>query len=147
MQRIDCALREVRDSDGSFFYDFQADPEAAAMAGVVPRDRDAFERNFPGMITNAAITWRTIVVGDAVAGCVMSRTTEGGQREVGYWVARQFWAGGVATASLAAFLAIESARPIQALVAVHNVGSARVLEKNGFTLRGEEDGFKVFKLD
>jgi len=60
------------------------------------------------------------------------------EREVGYWIGREFWGKGIATRALSQFLEIEKTRPLCAYVAKHNVGSRRVLEKCGFILTGED---------
>ncbi len=74
---------------------------------------------------------RTIVVGGEVAGNVVS-WVQAGSRLVGYWVGREFWGRGIATAALALFLDEVTERPLHAYVATSNVGSIRVLEKCGF---------------
>ncbi|MBP8242640.1 MAG: GNAT family N-acetyltransferase, partial [Thermoflexales bacterium] len=61
-----------------------------------------------------------------------------GQREVGYWLGREFWGKGIATRALEAFLAIDTTRPLHAFVVHHNLGSIRVLEKCGF-VRAAQD--------
>lgn len=139
-------IREVVDSDVPFFYEFQSDPESAAMATFTPRPLDAVEERWRSIMADDQVTARTILVAGEVAGCVMAWTAQDGQREVGYWLGRQFWGRGVATASLADFVAIEPHRPLQARVSPRNFGSARVLEKNGFAYEGQADGFNVFAL-
>ena len=79
---------------------------------------------------------QAIVVGGQVAGNVVSFTL-GGERLVGYWLGREFWGQGIATRALAAYLALETARPLHARVAKANVASRRVLEKCGFRVAGE----------
>ena len=79
---------------------------------------------------------RTVLADGDVAGNVVS-FVQGGEREVGYWIGREFWGRGVASRALAAFLRIEKQRPLTAHVAKHNVASRRVLEKCGFRLCGE----------
>ena len=78
-----------------------------------------------------AILWK-----GGIAGNVLSWP---GTRErlVGYWIGRDYWGRGVATAALAAFLAELSERPLHARVATANLGSIRVLEKCGFERVGE----------
>ena len=61
-----------------------------------------------------------------------------GKREVGYWIAKQFWGQGIATSALHSFLQIENERPLYARVAAHNIGSRRVLEKCGFEKTGKQ---------
>jgi Acetyltransferase (GNAT) domain len=55
-----------------------------------------------------------------------------GRLLVGYWVGREFWGRGLATAALAELVAEIPERPLHAWVASSNVGSIRVLEKCGF---------------
>ena len=58
---------------------------------------------------------------------------------IGYWIGRDFWGRGIATAALAAFIAQVKERPLHAFVATHNVGSIRVLEKCEFKPSPEHD--------
>jgi RimJ/RimL family protein N-acetyltransferase len=74
---------------------------------------------------------QTVVLDDQVAGNVLSWEQDG-KRLVGYWIGRRYWGRGVATRALALLLERVPVRPIYAEVAVHNVGSIRVLEKCGF---------------
>ncbi len=63
------------------------------------------------------------------------------RREVGYWLGREYWGRGHATAALALFLTEARERPLFAHVAAHNRGGARVLAKCGFVLLASaEDG-------
>jgi [ribosomal protein S5]-alanine N-acetyltransferase len=60
--------------------------------------------------------------------------------EIGYWLARDYWGQGIMTDALRAyvryaFLELQLQR-LTAHVFEFNVGSARVLEKNGFKLEG-----------
>lgn len=138
-------LREVRESDIEFFYEYQADPEAAAMAAFTPRDRAGAEARWREIMANEEIAARTIVVGQSVAGHVVSWKADG-HREVGYWIGRDFWGRGIATAALRDFLSMVTDRPLEAWVAPHNMGSIRVLEKNGFSFDRDEDSYKVFRI-
>jgi RimJ/RimL family protein N-acetyltransferase len=72
-----------------------------------------------------------------VAGSVLSFVRDG-QRQVGYWIAREHWGKGVATAALTQLLGEVCERPLFARVAAGNHGSLRVLEKCGFQSVGEE---------
>jgi len=58
---------------------------------------------------------------------------------VSYWIGREFWGRGVATAALAALVAEIKERPLHAFVPEHNVGSIRVLEKCEFVPSPEHD--------
>lgn len=131
-------LRPVADADLEAFYEHQADPEAVRMAALAPRERESHLAHWRTVLADATVLARTIAVDGAVAGHVVSFVRDGvGDREVGYWVAREHWGRGVATAALAAFLSEETRRPLVAHVATHNVGSRRVLEKCGFVVAAE----------
>ena len=62
---------------------------------------------------------------------------ESGQEMLGYWIGREHWGRGVATAALAAFVAEVTERPLFAHVVNSNAGSIRVLEKCGFRRTGD----------
>jgi RimJ/RimL family protein N-acetyltransferase len=51
---------------------------------------------------------------------------------VGYWIGKEYWGRGIATAALQEFLTHLKMRPLHAYVAKHNKASIRVLEKCGF---------------
>jgi RimJ/RimL family protein N-acetyltransferase len=61
--------------------------------------------------------------------------------QVTYWVDREFWGRGIATAALAQFLTLYRVRPVYASAAADNPGSLRVLEKCGFVRQGMEKSF------
>jgi RimJ/RimL family protein N-acetyltransferase len=127
------AIRETIDADLGRLFEFQADPEASAMAAFPSRDMPAFlERQARIRADPSAIT-RTIVAGARVVGSIGSWEVEG-DRAVGFWIGRDHWGNGYATAALRALLDIDLHRPIFAHVADHNIGSRRVLEKCGFVL-------------
>ena len=138
-------LREVRASDIESFYLQQADPESAAMAAFTSRDRATSFARWSEIMANPEITARAIVVGDKVAGHVVS-WEDAGHRELGYWVGREFWGRGVGTAAVGQFLELVTERPLEAWVAPTNIGSMRVLEKNGFAFDRDEEGYRVFRL-
>ena len=60
--------------------------------------------------------------------------------EIGYWLARPFWSQGIMTDAVRAYVEYAFSelqlRKLTAHVLEFNVGSARVLEKNGFKLEG-----------
>ena len=66
-----------------------------------------------------------------------------GEREVGYWVGKEYWGKGIATQALAEFLNQVKTHPLVAHVAKHNVASRRVLEKCGFTFIKEDKYYNV----
>ncbi len=139
-------LRPVIKSDLPTLFEQQADPVSSKLAGVPSRDKEAFDAHWAKILSDAETTLRTIALGDEVVGCVLS-FHRNGVREVGYWLGRAHWGKGIASVALARFLTIELRRPLFGGVVQHNPASVRVLEKNGFRLEGEEDGFLILKLE
>jgi RimJ/RimL family protein N-acetyltransferase len=137
-------LREVEDADLELFFAHQQDVEAIRMAAYTaedPGDRAAFDGHWQRIRASEDITVRTILVGGAVAGHVASYVdADVGEPEVTYWIGREHWGRGVATAALEAFLAVVGTRPLFARAAKDNVASRRVLEKCGFAVVGESRG-------
>ncbi len=124
-------LRGVEDQDLDVFFDHQVDPKATEMAAFPARDKDQFTAHWAKIRADDTTVVRTIVADGRVAGNIGS-WQQNGQRLLGYWVGREHWGRGVATAALARFVDEVSTRPLHAHVAVHNIGSIRVLEKCGF---------------
>ena len=140
-------LRPVEPADLPILFEHQRDPAGIAMAGVGGRDRQAFDDHWAKILADEDSLIRTIVAKGEVAGHVLSFERDG-RREVGYWVARDHWGRGVATAALVAFLGEEKLRPLYAGVLPANLGSLRVLEKCGFAVIDEDDdGLVVLRLD
>ena len=139
------ALREVSPDDLPVLFEHQRDPAATAMAGFPARDRAAFTAHWERILADPGVLARAVVAGGRPAGNVVSSDHEG-RRGVG-WIGREFWSAGVATAALAAFLDLETARPLYAGVARWNAGSLRVLEKCGFAVCGEEGDEVTLRLD
>jgi len=128
------SLRAVEEADVDIFYEHQADAGASAMAAFAARDRAAhFDHWSRNVLSNRGGVVRTVLVDGVVAGNVVSWVDADIGRLLGYWIGREFWGRGVATEALRLYLAEASDRPIHAFVALHNVGSQRVLDKNGFT--------------
>ena len=131
-------LREAVDSDLPIFFEHQRDPEAVRMAAFPSRDHDAFMTHWAKLRREPSNIIRTIVCDGQVAGNIGSWIAEE-RRLIGYWIGREFWGRGVATAAVAAFVAEVGERPLHAFVAEHNVGSIRVLEKCEFVPCAEHD--------
>ena len=130
-------LRDVDEGDLPVFYEQQRDEDALRMAAFPARDWDAFLAHWrTKVLADQSNRKKTIVVNGEVAGNILS-WDHGGMRLVGYWIGREYWGRGVATAALSEFLEHETTRPLYAHVAVHNLGSIRVLEKCGFCRIGE----------
>lgn len=140
-------LRPVEPPDLPILFEHQRDPASVALAGVGGRDRAAFDEHWERIQSDDAVLVRTVVVDGAVAGHVLSFERDG-RREVGYWLGRDHWGRGVATAALVAFLGEERTRPLHAGVLPANGASLRVLEKAGFAVCGEDDdGLVLLRLD
>jgi RimJ/RimL family protein N-acetyltransferase len=125
------ALRETIDADLDTLFEFQANPEASAMAAFPSRDFPAFVEHEAKIKADPSAIKRTIVADAGVVGWIGSWEVED-EREVGFWIGREHWGNGYATAALRAFLDVDLHRPLHAHVADHNVGSRRVLENCGF---------------
>ncbi|MBV9789438.1 MAG: GNAT family N-acetyltransferase [Chloroflexi bacterium] len=130
-------LRDVTEADLPIFFEFQLDPEASQMAAFPSRERDAFMAHWRKLLVNSTITKQTILYNGKVAGDIGSWEQDG-QTEVSYWIGKPYWGQGLASAALAALLDRVKTRPLYAHVVKHNHGSLRVLQKNGFTIIGEE---------
>lgn len=131
-------LRDVRPSDIVVFYEFQADPVGAEMAGVPIRERAAHEAHWDKIQRDPATVNRTILDGDVVVGDIASFVIDD-QRQLGYRVGREYWNRGIASRAVQLFVAeVELRRPLFADVAEHNLGSLRVLDKAAFTVIGKQ---------
>src|SRR5262249_14493566 len=136
-------LREVLADDLLVFYQHQLDPEASWMAAFTPpnpADRRAFLTRWARALRGRAVTARTVLVDERIAGTVLGHD-EDGRPEGSYWIGREVWDRGVATAALAAFLTELTVRPVYAGAAKDTAGSLRVLAKCGFQVVGEDRGF------
>lgn len=130
-------LRDVIESDLPIFFEQQLDPVANQMAAFPARDREAFMAHWTKILADETNILKTILFDGQVAGNIVS-WQQSGEREVGYWLGREYWGKGIATQALSAFLDHLKTRPLYAHVAKHNRVSIRVLEKCGFTITGEE---------
>ncbi|HSI13769.1 MAG TPA: GNAT family N-acetyltransferase [Chthoniobacter sp.] len=138
------SLRHVMEDDLPIFFEQQSDPEAIHMAAFTPRDpgdRPAFLARWHRWLADPTIIARTIVLDGGIVGYVMSYE-EDGKPEVTYWLGRYYWGQGLATRALSAFLQQGNpARPIFARCAQDHSASARILEKCGFAVISESQGF------
>ena len=125
--------RDLPDAYLKIFFTQENDPEASLMAAYPSKNEAAFfahwKKKVPGNV-------QTILFNQSVAGSIESWELEG-KRLVGYWIGREYWGKGIATAALQKFLTLEKRRPLYAYVANHNKGSMRVLEKCGFRILGQ----------
>ncbi|MGZ9221640.1 MAG: GNAT family N-acetyltransferase [Anaerolineales bacterium] len=136
----DVLIRDVTESDLPIFFEQQLDPDATEMAAFPARERAAFMAHWARIMADDSVMLKTILFEGQVAGNILS-FVQSGEREVGYWIGKEYWSKGIATRALAAFLDHVQTRPLYAHVAKHNIGSRRVLEKCGFIIVGEDKGF------
>lgn len=130
-------LRDVIESDLPIFFEHQRDELSIQMTGFPPRDKEAFDTHWKKVMANKTNMIQVVLYDGQVVGQMLCFEVEG-EKEVGYWLGREFWGKGIATEALKQFLGLITARPLNAHVAKQNIGSRRVLEKCGFVVVGEE---------
>jgi RimJ/RimL family protein N-acetyltransferase len=109
----------------------------AAFTRADPADRAAFDAHYQRVRSDPDNTNQAIEEDGALAGMIASFTVEG-DRELTYWIDPARWGRGIATRAVQAFIRHETQRPLFARAAAHNVGSTKVLLRNGFKRIGEE---------
>lgn len=136
-------LKQTEQSDLELLFQFQLDEEAIFLAAFTPKDstdKKAYFEKFIRLLADPAINNQTILVDENVVGSI-AKFEIAGDAEITYWIDRNFWGKGIATAALKNFLTIENSRPIFGRAAFDNVGSQKVLEKCGFVKIGTDKGF------
>lgn len=136
-------LRKTAPEDLAVFFEQQRDPAANFMAAFTsknPYDRETFDAHWAKIMADPAIAIQTILYGASIAGYVLHHSWFG-EPEVTYWLGREYWGKGIASAALAEFLRIQMLRPLYGRAAKDNTASLRVLEKCGFVVIGQERGF------
>lgn len=131
------SLRDVQVSDLPVFFEQQCDPESTRMAGFPARTYDEFMAHWAKSMADETTILKTIVFDGNVAGNIVC-WEQPGERKVGYWLGKEYWGKGFASAALAQFLGHVKYRPLYARVAKRNVASIRVLQKCGFRITGED---------
>jgi len=136
-------LRALTDQDLDALFRWESDPAAARMAAFTrpdPTDRAAFDAHYQRVLSDPENWTRAIDQDGVFAGMIASFTLEG-DRELTYWVDPSRWGRGVASEAVRLFIPAEPRRPLYARAAEHNLGSRRVLERNGFVKIGEEQSW------
>lgn len=136
-------LRPVGEADLPALFEQQRDPTAHRMAAFTswdPEDRDAFVARWRRILSDPEVLSRVVLADGIVVGTI-ARYLREGQPEVTYWIGREHWGKGFASAALRAFLEEVPERPLFAAAAADNVASIRVLEKCGFRTTGRERSF------
>lgn len=138
------ALRDVVKDDLPILFEQQLDPEANNMAAITsknPADMDAFLAHWTKILADKTVIVKTITADKKIIGTVGSFHMFG-QHQVTYWIGKNYWGNGFATAALSKFLQeVVTTRPIYGRAARDNTASIRVMEKCGFILVGYEKNF------
>jgi RimJ/RimL family protein N-acetyltransferase len=140
---MNAQLREVRQADLAIFSEQQRDPEANHMAAFTtknPDDKNVFDTHWTKILADGNNVNKTIVFEEQVAGHVSSFIMFG-EQEVSYWLGKEFWGKGIATAALTKSLEHITTRPLYARAVKDNLASIRVLEKCGFQISGYNKDF------
>lgn len=130
----DVALRVVETEDLDLFFLHQTDAVANQVAAFGSKDwhdKSAFESRWKRILSDSNIVCRCVTVNSRVAGYV-AHFEQMEKPSISYWIGRPFWGKGVATAAVQQFIQIVNVRPLFARVAISNLGSIKVLTKNGF---------------
>lgn len=144
---LGAVLREATDADLEALFVHQADPSVKAMADHPGREREAFFVHMRTKVLGQPNSILQIIdVGGVVTGNVVSWLHEG-QWNLGYVLGPAWWGKGLASWAVERFLGTMRKRPLFADVARHNVGSQRVLEKNGFVRVGEHSNGIDYRLE
>jgi len=140
-------LRPTIETDLSILFQQQLNPDAIAMSAYPSKDRGEFMRHWEGILKNKNVITRTIVYKEKIAGHVLCWKEGKYEQRIGYWIGKEFWRRGIASAAVNELLSLVKIRPLFAEVANHNIGSRRVLEKNGFELFSEGAKISMYKLE
>ena len=128
------ALRGIALTDLETIFEFERDPASVWMAAFTPddpNDREQFDAHWDRILANPAVIMKAIEADGALVGTIGSFVMDG-DREVTYWIGREHWGRGYASAALALLLDEITERPLWARAVDDNAGSLRVLEKSGF---------------
>ncbi len=140
---MNISLRKSITSDLEVFFLNQTDSEANFMAAFTsenPNDKEAYMEKWNRLMKDDTVHMQSILLGDKIIGCVI-KFMMFGEAEITYAVSKEYWGKGMTSLALGQFLEIEKTRPIHGRVAFDNIGSQRVMEKNGFIKIGKDKGF------
>lgn len=135
-------LRRTVASDIPTLYAFESDELANQLAGTKPRSLKAFQARWDEILADpngsaTGVMPRAILVDGVLAGAINIWPHEG-KPNIGYWIGRENWGRGIASAALNLMLTECSARPLFASAAAENRPSLRVLEKAGFIVESRQ---------
>ena len=140
-------LRAVIETDLPILFQQQLEPEAVVISAYPAKDRGEFMRHWEGILKNKNVTARTIVYKEKIAGHIICWKEGKYEQRIGYWIGKEFWRRGIASAAVAEMLVLVNIRPLFAEVANHNTASKRVLEKNGFERLDDGGKISMWRLD
>lgn len=147
-------LRPFHPSDVSAWFDYLSDPEVTRLTSYDIKSDKAVSAMIEGYIAGYAEKTSTrwaIAIKDSdtlIGTCgYYGWNASHSVAELGYDLSRSYWGKGVMSRAVQAsvrwaFETLEINR-IQATVMVNNIGSARVLEKNGFLKEGILRDYKI----
>lgn len=141
--QLDIKLRPTEIADLDFLFQFQLDKEGGYLAAFMPKDptdKTAYLNKYTKLLDDPTVNNQTIILANTIIGSIATFLLEG-DREITYWIDKNFWGQGIATKALRQFLFVETTRPIFGRVAFDNFGSQKVLEKSGFVKIGSDWGF------
>lgn len=133
----------MTEEDLDVLFDVQDDELARHMAAFTNPDgeeRQSYLAKWRKILADDEITKKVIVLDGEVVGSAGAFPVEG-DTEVTYWVRRDLWGRGLATAALAELLEVVTVRPLWARAAADNLGSTKVLLRNGFVRVGVETSY------
>ena len=125
------SLRDLTEDDLPILFEHQLDPIANKMAAFTakdPTDAAGFMTKWRKILADPTGTNKAILFAGTVAGYIAS-FERAGLREITYWIGRQHWGKGVATAALSSLLRELDVRPLYARAAKDNIAALRVLDK------------------
>ena len=128
------ALRPLAADDLDALFEQYSDRQSVEMAGIPLRDRPAFDELWARLMADPELAFWAITADGEIVGNIGFFHPG----EVGYLIAREWWGRGIASQALGLFLA-EVPGDLTAEVRPANVGSLRVLERNGFVETGRDE--------
>jgi RimJ/RimL family protein N-acetyltransferase len=132
--RQDVRLRPVADDDLEDLFVLESDVAGSDMIAFLPRvpgDRAAFDAHWTRIRADRDVFTWVIEADGRFAGYALSFLMNG-ERQIGYWIVRELWGRGIATAAARAVIAALPERPLWASTVSDNLGSQRVLQNAGF---------------
>ena len=136
-------IRKSVEADLAIFFKNQTDEEANFMAAFTPdnpHDEQAYLTKWKRLINDETVNIFSIIVDSTLIGCVVKFVMEG-DAEITYAIDKNYWGKGITTQALKEFMDIEKIRPIYGRTAFDNLGSQKILEKNGFQKIGNNHDF------